>query len=441
MWGRMAVFCAVFCAVFGGVVGCRGADQTAPSPRDVATTVDRAASVRAPIASYDELEALDLADGAFGGFYWDGDQLVLMSTNPGSAASTMARLGQSDLATGVRGVAAALTDGRVAVRSAQFRFHTLADAFRAAYRTHPHFVVFLDIDERANRLVLGVRTGTPQAAVEGWLTPLHLPDGSTVVRYSDGFTHQTSLTDRVRPTRGGFRVQSLHKSGCSLGINLDTDLGRGFMTASHCTMGFATLDYDLFYQASIPLNLADSLTSSNLVGSELVDPALTDSGATCSAPVGCRWSDAAFIAYDDSSDGARGLIARTTNSSGSTTIDASNPNFTVSSAAETSVLSTGDSVNKVGEIGGWTHGEVTATCVTMPDWEPDIDLRCQWLADYNSSSGDSGGPVFTWSGSGSNVTLVGIHVGVYYTGDAIYTAWKYVYLEFGFDLGAMDPTY
>ena len=70
-------------------------------------------------------------------------------------------------------------------------------------------------------------------------------------------------------------------------------------------------------------------------------------------------------------------------------------------------------------------------------------LLCQYVADYESSGGDSGAPVFSWSGSGSYVDLVGIHAGKYSadTTQRIFSRWLYVDFELNAYAGGITVEY
>ena len=97
-------------------------------------------------------------------------------------------------------------------------------------------------------------------------------------------------------------------------------------------------------------------------------------------------------------------------------IDTSNPRFNITGSVNWP--SDGDSIDKVGIIGGWTTGEVTSSCTTYDVGEnPEYRLLCGYRADYRSDFGDSGGPVFTRTGGG-NVTLMGVNLGHSGTGDS-----------------------
>lgn len=155
--------------------------------------------------------------------------------------------------------------------------------------------------------------------------------------------------------------------------------------------------------------------TTHFVGNEFSDPAAQGCGAFGQIP--CRPSDAAmFTIPNDSSE--FGYLARTESPSsgdntGSRVIDTSNPRFTIGHR----VLNPpqGDTVHKMGAAAGWTYGTIAQTCDEIgldPDGDGSTDyiITCAYETDFRLDEGDSGGPVFYWSG-GDNVTLVGVAVG------------------------------
>ena len=68
----------------------------------------------------------------------------------------------------------------------------------------------------------------------------------------------------------------------------------------------------------------------------------------------------------------------------------------------------GQTVNKIGRTTGWTFGKVTNTCVTVNVSGSNITQICQSLVTAGVGAGDSGSPVFNWSGTGNTVRLAGI---------------------------------
>ena len=56
----------------------------------------------------------------------------------------------------------------------------------------------------------------------------------------------------------------------------------------------------------------------------------------------------------------------------------------------------------------WTFGTITNSCVAVNVSGSTITQLCQNIVNAGVGGGDSGSPVFNWSGTGSNVTLAGI---------------------------------
>jgi hypothetical protein len=115
-------------------------------------------------------------------------------------------------------------------------------------------------------------------------------------------------------------------------------------------------------------------------------------------------------------------------------------------AEEGGWLLVGTRIDKMGRTTGWTWGEVTETCVDIPDWfveyyGPGTSLLCQTEANYNSDPGDSGAPVFTWPLYGDEVTLRGIHVGRYTREDGwvrrLFSDWTWIAFEIGAAVGPL----
>ncbi len=156
--------------------------------------------------------------------------------------------------------------------------------------------------------------------------------------------------------------------------------------------------------------------SNNLIGGEWYDPLGWDN---CIGPNGAyqycrRYSDALMVQYQPGVDFHQGYLARTMSrtltwgDSGSRTIDPSHSEFRI--VAEQGYPITGQQVDKMGRVTGWTSGFITATCVDVAGTDGYWRM-CSDLANYYAEEGDSGSPVFVWSGAGSDVTLVGIHWG------------------------------
>jgi hypothetical protein len=218
----------------------------------------------------------------------------------------------------------------------------------------------------------------------------------------------SSLQSYRRPLEGGLQI-AFRRSGqaadrfsaCTLGFNaLLNDGTRAVITNSHCSDRSWDFDNTTYYQP-VP-------GFERYLGYEYRDP----NGTSCGflSPNVCRDADAAAMYVDPLVQTHLGYLARTVNrvqgpwEAGSLSIDGSNPRFSVS--GKQSWVSNGQVVDKVGRTTGWTHGGVFAACedvsVGYRSWSK---LRCQALATLTARPGDSGSPVFRWSG-GETVWLV-----------------------------------
>jgi hypothetical protein len=283
--------------------------------------------------------------------------------------------------------------------------------------------VFLDIDEKRNRIVIGVERGAMDKFTWGlhrFLKSTRMPPEAVIVEPAEPIRPLELLTDRVRPIAGGFQIQS-STGTCTLGVNA-TRLGvRGFVTNSHCTATRGVVDGTTFNQSVIGLF--------NRIGVETVDPPFF-TGGSCPAGRKCRWSDAAFVAYDSTGLSAGGYIANPAFwglSSGTTDVNPSTPRLPVTGTLFGSV-STGSVVYKVGRTTGGTFGSVTSTCVDTNVGGTSITMLCQDWSSAGAGAGDSGSPVFTLSGG--EATIAGVLWGGGSSG-YVYSPWLFVFSELG----------
>jgi hypothetical protein len=296
----------------------------------------------------------------------------------------------------------------------EFKLAAQAEVFRIGAH-------WLDLDESHGVIRIGVEAPDDTNPVRGRVREIGIPDAAVAIEVRERLVPQEGLGDQFRPVPGGVRIDGY--APCTLTANaFMTDSEEwAFLTAAPCTSEYGASYGEAAYQNTIQVG--------NVIGWEILDPALFQY-PTYGCPQGssgCRYSDAALFVYQSSSLPAEGLIARTTNSSGSSTIDDNHPRFLVSSVS-TDFPYEDMEVHKIGIGAGWTVGEVTNTCVSVTGTTDNIVRLCTTLTDYGNAGGDSGGPVFTWDGSSSYVDLVGVHWG----GDgstAAYTSWIYIQLE------------
>jgi len=270
-------------------------------------------------------------------------------------------------------------------------------------------VVLIDLDERSNRLVVGIRdesshsaaqarvqeTGVPMEAVRiAVYGEADLQVGKSSAAASISTSGCTNLRQYCRPLVGGYQLtffQDGTQKTCTLGFPVLRNGAVGFVTNSHCSDDEWNLEYTTYYQPY----------SYHTIGSEAVDPR----GWSCEITYKCRYSDAVIATSSVATD--VGYVARTTGL-GSLDTDPSQPRFTVSSASD---VYGGERVYMMGRTSGWLTGTVTHTCVSFKKtWEGRWHkVVCTDVANYNSSGGDSGSPVFLWNGTSNLITLVGVH--------------------------------
>ena len=260
--------------------------------------------------------------------------------------------------------------------------------------------VSIDVDERANRVVVGVEKGDGVDQVKSYLARKGLSSDRVVVEVVEGVKPVVTLRDRVRPVDGGLQV-AFSNYLCTLGFNAFAGNIRSYLVNSHCTLTRNGVDWTNHYQ--------NTVAGANFIGQEYRDPPLFN----CMVNRRCRWSDAALGAYAYGVASDLGQIARPTfwqRLIGSITIDPQRPNFQI--RAERPFPLRGQMLEKVGRTTGWTWGLVTSTCVDTNVLNTNITMLCQDHVSGGSDFGDSGAPVFRWGyGSetfGNNVELFGV---------------------------------
>ncbi|MFL6196176.1 MAG: hypothetical protein ACJ75H_18495 [Thermoanaerobaculia bacterium] len=278
-------------------------------------------------------------------------------------------------------------------------------------------VVFLDVDEARNRVVIGVDAtrkalidrarlekavadrGIPgEAVVIQEVAPLREIglDEVTEVQIPKRRAASANLQGVVRPVPGGVQI---YWTGhlCTVSFNAFLGSDFGFVTNSHCSDRRGEVDGTLYSQ---------SLPGDGPIASEIADPEYAV-GGDCPAGRKCRFSDSAFARYDSSKTGALAKVAKTSSkgrTTGSLTIKPAAARFTVKSKGGAAA---GQLVNKVGRSSGWTYGTITNTCVDVSSSATEFTLFCQHIVQAGSDGGDSGSPVFSVT-KGSNVKLLGI---------------------------------
>ncbi len=346
----------------------------------------------------------------FGGMFFDeSGALIVYLTEPDAhltssvSKSSLAGRLQSLIGSSSSDAAKAAT---INVLQGQYDFRELAELKTSLVDILDFsHVVLVDIDERINRLVIGVKSDASVDQVEEIVAKSGLPTEAIAIQIIEPKKSMATLSSKIRPLSGGLKTE---RSGsgfdklCTLGFNVvHGTYGKGFITNSHCTKARGGNQGTIFYQPE------KGLITTNEIGTEAIDPDWTSTARGCPAGMLCRESDAAYIDYSVSPSGATvGRIMKTQypgTYSGSTTI--SGPYFYINGENPYAVV--GQQVNKMGHATGWTQGNVVRACADEGVAGTNYWLFCQTDVTAGSAGGDSGSPVFQII-SGNSVQLNGI---------------------------------
>ena len=255
-------------------------------------------------------------------------------------------------------------------------------------------VVFVDLDEASNRVLVGVERGASPANVTSLAARLGVPAEAIVTREVDPIHYVATLQDQVRPVVAGVQIH-FGNFLCSIGFNAVSGGQNSFVTASHCTNKQGGTEGTQYFQSL-------SSQANSFIGTEVDDPTYFRNRNGCPKGRRCRFSDASRAAYAAGVSFTLGGIAQTSApNNGSLTITGT---FNVTSEGNAVV---GDVVNKVGRTTGWTQGVVTNTCVNTGVSGTNIVQLCQTFVSAGVGGGDSGSDVFGLTG-GNSVRLLGI---------------------------------
>jgi len=322
----------------------------------------------------------------FAGFYLDEDGtpvIRLVDTGKGAAA----RQYLAPRLTAIRGERNGKAVGQPVFRPATYDFAQLkgwADGLTPM--TKRGDVYTIDVDEKQNRVSVGVQDAGAIAAVRAEAARLGVPAAALHVQ-TQPKPEQRNVQAWHNPVYGGIQI-AFGPYLCTQGFNATVAATAQsiFVTNSHCTPTYFGYDGGTIYQPTV--------AAGNEIGYEVADIGLWDCGGTC------RWSDAAYIAHNGFRSVAQGTIARTPWPSGGS--------FFINELAPYTVVAryngnapVGTWLDKTGRTTGSTYGQVTNSCVTIGN------LVCQDVSSVFSAGGDSGSPIYIWLG-GSSVQLQGI---------------------------------
>lgn len=262
-------------------------------------------------------------------------------------------------------------------------------------------VAVVDLEERRNRVVVGVTDASAGPSVRSLAARLGVPEEALLVERVEPVVPMVSLRDAAASIEGGVQIH-FGNYLCTLGFLALSGSDESFVTNSHCTNTQGGVEGTVYYQ---PLSSTDPA----VIGTEVADPGYFR-GGVCPRGYRCRYSDSSRALRQSSRSFTRGEIARTTGANnGSLEVVGS---FTITGTDDRSSVSTqctpeGTVLDKVGRTTGWTQGTVTRSCAhTGVSGTNLAQLYQTWVA-AGVNSGDSGSPVFRLAG-GDDVTLYGI---------------------------------
>lgn len=309
----------------------------------------------------------------FGGFFYDEEEIPTVHLlDPADDGAARAAFGEA-----------------VRVRQGTWEFRQLAEWKSALVPLLAlPGTVLLDVDERLNRIYLGLdgTAGEREAnreRVERELALSGVPREAVVVEETEPADLLQDLAGDFDPMPGGVQI-SFGKTFCTLGYNVNWLGGTGdfgFITNSHCSQLQGQTEGTVYLRPD----------SRERIAVEVRDPSYSVGSPGCPPGRRCRYSDALFARYDDPAYGDFMSVART-GSRYTAPLTAVQPPFEVSLIEVFSPV--GSRVNKVGRTTGWTAGPVIRTCADVNVNLSDVTLLCQHLVRAVSRPGDSGSPVF-----------------------------------------------
>ena len=292
-------------------------------------------------------------------------------------------------------------------------------------------VVWLDLDEVQNHVVIGLDVGADAVGPRVVAQSLGVPAGAVEVEVTDPYVSQQTLRDEFRPVLGGIQIQRVSgtsRVACTLGFTAMRNNEQVFLTAGHCSPNVTATDNVAQFQPLAPLTHADSVTMSP-IGRETLQ---------FSEPCGsrrCSYSDAAVYGLIPSPAWGLGRIAQPVSGCfpGPCNPPVLNigpsPYWVIDTTYQGFVVN--DLVSKIGSATGWSQGSVSRTCVDVSP-SSSVTYRCQMFATYGADDGDSGAPILLdiQGGADSTVTLGGIHSGRSGS-NRVFSPWSGIVQDYG----------
>src|SRR2546426_2969484 len=204
-----------------------------------------------------DVASLTRALPGFGGLFIDHGVRTVYLTDLGQRGLAEQLLGSFARARGATGIR--VLAGRYAYGDLDRWFQQVSkEAFAQGG------IVFVDLDEAANRVLVGVERGASHANVRSLAARLGVPAEAIVTRDVDPIQYAATLQDQVRPVVAGHQIH-FGNFLCSIGFNAVSGGQNSFVTASHCTKRQGGVEGTLYYQSL-------SSQPNSFIGTEVADP-------------------------------------------------------------------------------------------------------------------------------------------------------------------------
>ena len=297
------VCCTAVLPSLVSIVACL--DPVAVSPEnDVARSMVLAKSSLQPRSTDDALLALAARIPGFAGLWRDEARLHVALTDARDSLQASSVLKANTQEWG--------TVDALVFHDAEFTFTELYEWRNRLLRV-PNLpgIVYLDADERQNRVVIGVASSSEVGALRSAVA-LFMPGEALAIRVVPGVELLSTLRDSLRPVEGGaVVVLDRNQTGwwCTIGFNVSMpeDTTWHALTNSHCG------DFGAFDVAN-PTKMHQNVVwgQGTMIATEVADPPYQSGAWDCPSGRKCRYSETALYRYTSNVLSAGFQVYRTT---------------------------------------------------------------------------------------------------------------------------------
>lgn len=368
------------------------------------------AQEKIPITIDDKFVKVNEKLAGFGGLYFDDNgDLNIYLTNPNGQGLVKAALNHAFGDNEIENMSPrthrnfkgkpTLPINKFRIIKAKYNFKQLHDWKKLSDNVFSiDSVISTDIDDRNNRITIGVTDLSQENLIRDYIDSLGIPqEALTIKQQQQRVNHNhnwspTTLQGANNTLRGGLYIKGSSGSNCSMGPRViathNNEEYIGFLTNSHCTTTRGVTDGDTFTQGG------------RYVGTEQIDiPSFS-----CLGNNTCYNTDAVFVGTVNG-EGVEGTVK----GEHFHTIGLNDGSINLHKNHKLKQAGWGDNavigaiMDKVGRKSGWTYGKVYEICFDVRASNDNSIIRCSNAVKrlnntYKMSlGGDSGAPVFKWS--------------------------------------------